>query len=270
MKANKGFRIKNMKGSFRLALKVLITPVLLILAQSTTAISQDLELGMTNQPTLENIRKGKSLYEQTCSYCHGLDGRGDGPASYSFITAPKDFTTGIYKFRRTETGNVPTDWDLYESITKGIHGTSMIRWKDLSEEQRWQLVAYIKTFSDKFQEDEKPELVTVGVPPRLTRESIIQGKQFFIDAECWTCHGYSGKGDGPSANKLKDNFGKISIPRDLTIAKNYGRGSSQEDIYITLVTGLDGTPMPSYKDAFEDMDEELWDLVNYVYSLSND
>ena len=145
----------------------------------------------------------------------------------------------------------------------------MIGWKDLSEEQRWQLLEYIKTFSDKFQEDEKPKLITVGILPRPTRGSIARGRQFFIDAECWKCHGNSGKGDGPSANELRDNLGKISVRRDLTVSKNYGRGSSQEDIYITLVSGLDGTPMPSYMDAFEDMDEELWDLVNYVYSLSN-
>ena len=146
----------------------------------------------------------------------------------------------------------------------------MLRWRELPEEKLWWLVYYIKTFSAKFQEDEKPQLIKVGIPPRPTRGSIARGRQFFIDAECWKCHGNSGKGDGPSANELRDNFGKISVPRDLTVSKNYGRGSSQEDIYITLVSGLDGTPMPSYKDAFEDMDEELWDFVNYVYSLSND
>ena len=260
MNVNSRNKINSMIYPFRLLKKVSIMLVLMILTYSTTLFSQELEI----------TKKGKTLYEYTCSYCHGLDGRGNGPAGDFLIPAPRDFTTGIYKFRQTESGSVPTDWDLYESITKGVHGTSMIRWNDLSEEQRWQLVSYIKTFSDKFQEDEKPQIITVGIPPRPTRESISRGRQFFIDAECWKCHGNSGKGDGPSADELKDTDGKISIPRDLTISKNYGRGSSQEDIYITLISGLDGTPMPSYMDAFEDMDEELWDLVNYVYSLSND
>ncbi|MCH8304473.1 MAG: cytochrome c [Candidatus Marinimicrobia bacterium] len=260
MNVNSRYKINSMIYPFRLMKKVSIMLVLMILTYSTTLFSQELEI----------TKKGKTLYEYTCSYCHGLDGRGNGPAGDFLIPAPRDFTTGIYKFRQTESGSVPTDWDLYESITKGVHGTSMIRWNDLSEEQRWQLVSYIKTFSDKFQEDEKPQIITVGIPPRPTRESISRGRQFFIDAECWKCHGNSGKGDGPSADELKDTDGKISIPRDLTIGKNYGRGSSQEDIYITIISGLDGTPMPSYMDAFEDMDEELWDLVNYVYSLSND
>ena len=260
MNVNSRYKINSMFYPFRLLKKVSIMLVLMILTYSTTLFSQELEI----------TKKGKTLYEYTCSYCHGLDGRGNGPAGDFLIPAPRDFTTGIYKFRQTESGSVPTDWDLYESITKGVHGTSMIRWNDLSEEQRWQLVSYIKTFSDKFQEDEKPQIITVGIPPRPTRESISRGRQFFIDAECWKCHGNSGKGDGPSADELKDTDGKISIPRDLTIGKNYGRGSSQEDIYITIISGLDGTPMPSYMDAFEDMDEELWDLVNYVYSLSND
>ena len=237
---------------------------------STDTFSQELINGMNSQPTAEAISKGKELYDVTCAYCHGLDGKGDGPAADFLIPAPRDFSEGIYKFRRTLSGIVPSDWDLYESITKGIHGTSMIRWKDLPEEQRWWLVHYIKTFSDKFLEEKNPPVISVSEPPRVTRESIMRGRQFYIDAECWKCHGESGRGDGPSADELKDKDGNISIPRDLTIGKNYGRGSSQEAIYITLIRGLDGTPMPSYQDAFEDMDEELWNLVNYIYSLSND
>ena len=44
-------------------------------------------------------------------------------------------------------------------------------------------------------------------------------------------------------------------------------GSEPEDIYRTLMTGLAGTPMPSYVDALEP--DQAWDLVYYVLSLSN-
>lgn len=38
-------------------------------------------------------------------------------------------------------------------------------------------------------------------------------------------------------------------------------------IYQTLVTGLDSTPMPSYRDALSD--DELWASAHYVASLSS-
>lgn len=259
----KGFLFKSVS-----ILVFLMSGVTLIMIQHSPVYSQEIDEELFVTASAENIAKGKSLYDRTCAYCHGTDGRGNGPAAPFLLPPPRDFADGVYKFRQTQSGNVPDDWDLYRSITNGIHGTSMLRWRELPEEKRWWLVYYIKSFSDKFDE-EAPEIIKVGVPPQLTRESIIRGKQFFIDAECWKCHGTSGRGDGPSADELRDSQGKISIPRDLTIGKNYGRGSTQQDIYITLISGLDGTPMPSYQDAFEDMDEELWDLVNYIYSLSN-
>lgn len=248
--------------------KFLTLGVALMIVQQVPVYSQSADDELFVTASAEIIAKGKSLYDQTCAYCHGLDGKGNGPAAAFLLPPPRNFTDGVYKFRQTQSGNVPDDWDLFRSITDGIHGTSMLRWRELPEEKRWWLVYYIKSFSDKF-EEEAPEIIKVGTPPQLTRESILRGKQFFIDAECWKCHGTSGRGDGPSADELRDSYGKISIPRDLTFGKNYGRGSTQRDIYVTLISGLDGTPMPSYQDAFEDMDEELWDLVNYVYSISN-
>ena len=43
-------------------------------------------------------------------------------------------------------------------------------------------------------------------------------------------------------------------------------GAESADVYRTLVTGLDGTPMPSYAGALDDTGA-LWDLVAYVRSL---
>ena len=246
----------------------LISAAALTILDYVPVHSQEVDEVFFITASAENLAKGKSLYDRTCAYCHGLNGGGNGPAAAFMLPPPRDFREGVYKFRQTPSGSIPDDWDLYESITNGIHGTSMLSWREWPEEKRWLLVHYIKTFSDEFKR-EAPEVIEVGVPPQVTRKSIIRGRQFFIDADCWKCHGTAGRGDGPFADELRDNYGKISIPRDLTIGKNYGRGNTQRDIYITLVSGLDGTPMPSYQDAFEDMDEELWDLVNYIYSLSN-
>src|SRR6186997_48140 len=70
-----------------------------------------------------------ALYEQRCAVCHGKTGRGDGPFAGLLDPRPRDFTTGRFKFRSTETGSLPTDEDLAASITNGLHGTSMPSWK---------------------------------------------------------------------------------------------------------------------------------------------
>jgi cytochrome c oxidase cbb3-type subunit 2 len=55
------------------------------------------------------------------------------------------------------------------------------------------------------------------------------------------------------------------VPADLT-AGQFKSGPTVEDIYRTMTTGLSGTPMPSYRDAFPD--EDRWALAYYVLSLS--
>src|SRR6476469_2127459 len=75
------------------------------------------------QPT-----NGKTLYDKHCAECHGLTGKGDGPAAGYLVPRPRDFTTGKYKLRTPETGNVPTDDDLIQSVRQGMYGTAMPAW----------------------------------------------------------------------------------------------------------------------------------------------
>src|SRR2546427_258898 len=66
------------------------------------------------------------------------------------------------------------------------------------------------------------------------------------------CHGERGHGDGPSAPQLKDETGLPIRPADLRYPARFKNGAQAIDVYRTLVTGLDGTPMPSYAGVFED------------------
>jgi len=96
---------------------------------------------------------------------------------------------------------------------------------------------------------------------------VARGKKLYADAECLACHGETGRGDGPSAPTLKDSRElPIAVP-DLRNSRRFKNGDRPADIYRTLVTGLAGTPMPSYYDALEP--DQTWDLVYYVLSLSN-
>jgi mono/diheme cytochrome c family protein len=83
--------------------------------------------------------------------------------------------------------------------------------------------------------------------------------------QCAKCHGDTGKGDGPSSSGLEDSWGDEILPFDFTSGPLKG-GSSAEMIYRTFMTGLDGTPMPSYQEAMPE-EQDRWDLVSYCLQL---
>lgn len=225
--------------------------------------------------TPEAIEKGKIIYFNRCSFCHGLLGDGDGPVARQLIPRPRDFTKGLYKFRTTESGELPTDEDLFRVISRGIPGTAMQTFDSdkikngLSEEERWQVIHYIKTLFPDFEDPEfDPYKATVKVAPeiRSTQESIAKGAEIFKEMKCWECHGEGGRGNGPNSPRLKDKFrGDPILPFDLTKGWRYKAGSSAHDIYMRFNTGLNGTPMPSFSDSLND--EERWHLANFVVSL---
>src|SRR5258707_10377739 len=73
---------------------------------------------------------GKELYNGRCTICHGAEGKGDGVAAALLHPRPRDFNSGKYKFRSTESGGIPTDQDLERTIRSGLHSTAMPDWKD--------------------------------------------------------------------------------------------------------------------------------------------
>ena len=216
---------------------------------------------------------GRAIYERSCLFCHGGEGRGDGPAGWFLgrysAPRPRNFTIGEYKFRTTASGEAPTDQDLFRTVTRGIPGF-MPSFAGLSAEERWAVIAYIKSFSDVFQQEAaKPLPIGLpSIPP--TPESLATGGALYRSLECFVCHGPSGGGDGPlaEAGNLRDGIGLLIAATDLTNRASYKNGASPRDIYRTLITGLDGTPMPSYAGQFAGKEEQLWHVVNYLLSLS--
>ena len=218
----------------------------------------------------ENVRAGQALYKAKCVWCHGYKGQGDGPAALSLGDVgnprPRDFTLGAYKIRSTPSGQLPTDDDLFMVLTRGMPGTSMLAWRGLTTDKRWQLVYYIKTFDPDFSSGAPREPIRLPEPQPITTERVARGRQLYIDLDCWLCHGEGGRGNGPSAATLKDHREYPIEPTDLTNENQYKGGNTPWDIYRTLNTGMSGTSMPSYGDMFPD--DMMWDLVNYVFLLS--
>jgi len=219
--------------------------------------------------------EGKTVYLERCAICHGEKGDGKGPAADLMFPRPRDFTVGEFKIRTTDSSSPPTDADLINTISNGMPGSAMPAWKGiLSQDEITAVAAYIKTFSGAFSAAALKGL-TLSKRVNPDAASIQRGAQVYQTLQCFKCHGSEGRSDGPSALTLKDDYGQVIYPADLTQAWNFRGGGTANDIYTRIMTGLTGSPMPSFADALVDAngnpdEQKRWDLVNYVDSLSPD
>ena len=219
---------------------------------------------------------GRVTYERWCAGCHGVDGTGNGTAAGYMLPRPRDFTEARYQIRTTASGALPTDADILAIINRGMPGTTMPGWENLlSDDEKAALVRHLKSFSRFFTPDEVPEPLDFSSPTRGTADVVAEGERLYREvAGCATCHGDGGRGDGDSSPELEDDdFGVPIRAADLTENWLFNGGGEVEDIYRRLLTGLDGTPMPSFADviaAGEITDDDLWAIAHYVRSLSPD
>jgi mono/diheme cytochrome c family protein len=261
-------RRKNLKQSLMLG------AFCMALAIPSAAAGQDLA---TQVGTITgDAAVGKEHYRRFCVGCHGERGDGKGEnANYvagpyiGFQYAsplPRNFTLGLFKCRSTPSGTLPVDSDLYDTIGRGIYTTYMPTWSGLTPKARVDLVAYVKTFSPRFKDQKAGD--PIKVPPETpdTPESRERGKTLYLTTlKCFECHGNEGHGDGPSASTLRDNLGNPIPPFDFTEGTRFKCGATNADLYRIFMTGLDGTPMPSWAD-FVDANQ-AWDLVHYLRTL---
>ena len=210
---------------------------------------------------------GKQLYLKYCSQCHGETGDGEGYAAPHLHPRPRNFTTGKFKIRTTPNGALPTHQDLVTIIRRGMPYTSMPAWPALSDQQVSDIAYFITSFSPEFSNPENvPKPVTLPSAPNSTNETIAQGKKLYEETGCGKCHGNLGRGDGNSAPTLKDDWGYPIRAADLAQPWTFRGGSSREDIFRTMSTGLNGTPMPSFFDGLTA--EQRWAITDYIVSLS--
>ena len=214
--------------------------------------------------------QGRYIYERNCIVCHGKWGDGDGEMSKGMFPRPRPFTSGIFKYRTTPAGSLPTNSDLFHTVRNGLSGTSMPAFAQLRDAEIQAVVEYIKSFSPRWQEranyaaplpapkepdwmDDKTSLTT-----RAAR-----GKEHFMTA-CTSCHGEKGDGKGTAAAELKDAWNNPAPPPDLRTSM-MRTGGTAGDIYRVLLAGVDGTPMPAFNTAFNE--EQRWEIVAWVLTL---
>src|SRR5262245_58583452 len=215
----------------------------------------------------------KKTFLRHCAACHGAKGDGLGEAAYLLYPRPRDFTMGQFRLVSTWDG-VPTDEDLFRTISRGMPGSAMPSWAHLPEETRWGLVHFVKTFSRRplvisaahdpasLKEEGKGVIV---IPPEPGYDAAAQARaQSLFLQGCAPCHGPKGRGDGQQ--KQEDSKGFPTRPRDLT-AGIYKGSHEPNLVYRRLVAGLPGSPMPQNPYLHG---ADGWHLAHFVRALSSD
>jgi mono/diheme cytochrome c family protein len=247
------------------AAAVLVLP----LASWAQLTKYDLETRMGIESHIGNVtghaKDGKADYRRYCVSCHGDLGDGNGESFPWVDPKPRDFQLAIFKCRSTPTGTLPTDQDLFDTLARGLDRSNMPQWSTFTKQQRADLVAWVKHFSPRWVSEKPGTPIQIPPEPEVTAERIKAGRDVFARVQCWKCHGVLGQANGPSASTLADDLGRPISAFNFTEGARPKCGSTDQDIFRIFMTGLDGTPMPSYADNIKP--EEAWDLVFYLKTL---
>ncbi len=214
--------------------------------------------------------QGKYVYERNCIVCHGPRGDGNGELSPTLQPKPRSFREGMFKFRSTPYGMLPTDEDLRRTITHGLSGTAMGMFSHLQTDEVGAVIAYLKSFSRRWKKPENhAPALKFSPPPEWFKtanelKAHAQTGQKFFAVNCAACHGEKADGKGPAAVSLKDIWGMPAVPADLRQA-HLRCGDSPADLFRVLATGLNGTPMASFDAALTEA--QRWDIIAYILSV---
>jgi len=158
--------------------------------------------------------RGAAVFREQCVQCHGPTGRGDGPKARQLEGPPPASLAD----RAAMITVSPVD--VYRKLTIGVAGTAMPQFEEtLSPEDRWAVASYVATL-------------------RADDAMVREGEGIYA-AQCASCHGPIGGGDGPLAQSLSVRPPALA---DLAVL---GRFTDQELMRLIL-RGRPGTPMPGY------------------------
>ena len=276
--------------------------ILSFLAVALIAVPGTAFAGMPDPIKKDMLEKGKKVYFKRCVWCHGVEGGGDGPSADRLFTRPRNFIQGTFKIRWTDSGELPLDINLINTVKNGLTGSAMPAWGEfLAEDEILSVVQFVKSLvQDREWDDEDEEVNNViggsvtaassrpaigadvgkgplGDPPwaqtagpyhlGIPQEHIDAGKELFMKNKCWECHGGEGRGDGNPT--MKDDWGFPIVAANWQQCWNH-RGSRREpyDPFVvarTISTGLNGTPMPNFREQLTGT--ERWQVAAFVNSL---
>jgi mono/diheme cytochrome c family protein len=207
---------------------------------------------LTSLGGLQKPATPKEQYELLCTRCHGEKGGGDGVVAQSLLPRPRVFTNARFF-------NWLPEARAYNAIRNGVPGTAMPTFgKILDDQDAVALFAWVrKNFIAAEREPITPRKIPPANPIAFSDESVQRARAIFLD-RCYGCHGRIGNGKGPNAAEM------LPRPRNLT-NHEFFKQLPDTRLYESITYGVVGTGMPPWDIL---TDDQRWDLVNYVRSLS--
>jgi len=274
-----------MKAGHSSGMLIAMAALAILISSSQTACRTRTPIVSHDAQKALSALDGHSLYVAHCAACHGPTGLGNGPAAIALNVTPRNFWGEPFRYVSTLNG-VPTDEDLTDSIRHGRRFGEMPAGPQLTDTEVQSLVVYVREIQrlgwfEKLQsefaddDDTSPEEIEEISEARVTPEDVVHvdrpsptfrrdvkvGRKLY-EANCASCHGLSGRGDGLA--KPLDEQGKPINVRDLTTGAFRG-GTKVEEIFKRIRCGVPGTPMSA---AVAPTDEEVWQIVYYVRFLA--
>ena len=176
------------------------------------------------------VADGKDIFQHNCSGCHGDNADGKGIARPALLPVPVDLHQDHY-----------SDAHLATILWDGVYGSAMPPWRQLDKSDLTALTAYVRSLEAQV------------TPVSMSSQDLDVASKLFA-ANCVSCHGAHGDGNGPAAGGIKPSPVNFHV-----------RQPSPERAWTVLEHGIPGSSMPAWKNRLSEEDRHL--LVRYVRSL---
>lgn len=224
--------------------------------------------------------RGKTIYKEYCSQCHGPKGEGDGPAASGLEPKPAvhaktaldqyplDYLYNIVYYGGKAVGK--SHYMPYWGLTlksQGVADVIAYMRETFKGEAKVVAAAGTKTSGDCPQKRNtkavSSEYMSMKNPLQPTPANLKAGETLFNKTAkpmaCALCHGKSGDGKGLGGSGLNP------APRNFTCSDTM-KNISDGQLFGVIKGGSPGTAMPAFKNL---KDEETWQLINYIRSFLN-
>lgn len=254
-------------------------------------------IALGEESSTPHLERGYAIFSRYCTQCHGVNGDGNGPVAQYMNPKPRNYKYGIFKFTSTPYGAKPRRADLIRTVRRGVTGTSMPSFDRFSETDLEAVVDYVIALAKRgeferelaqiaYDDEELPDkegiddvvadilapwqdsaseiVMPISPMPPMTQASIVAGHKLFLKYACNKCHGKYGRGGAMGNVQVgEDAWGNKAAAADLSSGMFRG-GGRPIDIYRRIYSGINGTPMPSFKTQFSDEPDAIWELVHFI------
>lgn len=222
--------------------------------------------------TPELIAKGKEVYKTQCLSCHGEEGKGDGIAGVTLNPKPRNFHsldgwTNTADFK-----------GIYRTLQEGINSRGMASYSNLPPEDRFALIHYIRTFSDKYPKISPEELVELEtsyslskglktpnqIPVSAAEDKLIAEFKTVNDKIDNNLQSIKDNKSDKGAILLKEN--SKDLKKVLVSLYNYKIWNESENQFISFVNNY--TVQKGFKSTVTQLNSEEWSvLYQYLKNL---